>query len=57
MGLEKNGNLALLSVEFLLLAHLSWPQKARQLENLPYGPKLDPHSYFRRSYSAPAVSL
>jgi hypothetical protein len=50
--LEKNGNLASLSVEFLLSAHLSWPQMARQLENLPHGPGFDPHGYFHRLYSA-----
>ena len=55
MELEKNGNLASLSVEFLLLAHLSWPQIA--LENLPHGPRLDPYGYFHRLYSVPAASL
>ena len=44
-------------VEFFLLVHLSWPQIARQLENLPHGPGLDPHGYFHRLYSAPAASL
>jgi hypothetical protein len=37
--------------------HLSWPQIARQLENLPHGPRLDPHGTFHRLYSAPAASL
>jgi hypothetical protein len=55
--LEKNGNLVSVSVEFLLSAHLSWPQIARQLENLPHGPGLDPYGYFCRLYSVPAASL
>jgi hypothetical protein len=55
--LEKNGNLASLSVEFLLSAHLSWPQMARQLENLPHGPRLDPHGFFHKLYLVPAAGL
>jgi hypothetical protein len=55
--LEKNGNPASLSVEFLLLAHLSWPQMARQLENLPHGPGLDPHSFFHKLYLVPTAGL
>jgi hypothetical protein len=42
---------------FLLSAHLSWLQIARQLENLPHGPGFDPHGYFHRPYSTPIASL